>query len=69
MIESPLKRVKNAFYFILKPLLVFKIFKFLPDLLIHVGKRLNKKAKANFKIYSITNWQTNNTYIAQYLKK
>ena len=27
--ESPLKMMKNAFYFTLKPLLVFKIFKFL----------------------------------------
>ena len=27
--ESPLKMIKNAFYFILKALLVLKIFKFL----------------------------------------
>ena len=29
LIESPLKVMKNAFYFILKALFVFKIFKFL----------------------------------------
>ena len=28
--ESPLKLMKNAFYFILKPLFVLKIFKLLP---------------------------------------
>ena len=28
--ESPLKMMKNAFYFILKVLFVLKIFKFLP---------------------------------------
>ena len=37
-IESPLKTVKNAFYFILKALLVLKIFKFLPLLFGHVVK-------------------------------
>ena len=38
LIESPLKMMKNAFYFILKALFVLKIFKFLPRLLGHVGK-------------------------------
>ena len=37
-IESPLKMMKNAFYFILKALFVFKIFKFLSRLFRHVGK-------------------------------
>ena len=32
--ESPLKMVKSAFYFILKALFVFKIFKFLLDFLV-----------------------------------
>ena len=34
-------------------------------------KQLNKKAQFNFKIYDVTNWETNNynTHIAQYLKK
>ena len=38
LIESPLKLMKNAFYFILKALLVPKIFKFLSELFGHVGK-------------------------------
>ena len=63
--------MKNAFYFILKGLFVLKIFKFHPELFVHVGKRLDKKAKVNFKINDVTVWETNsyNTYIAQYLKK
>ena len=40
-IESPLKVMKNAFYFILKALFVLKIFKFLSRLFGHVGKRLD----------------------------
>ena len=38
LIESPLKVMKNAFYFILKALFVLKIFKFLSRLFGHVGK-------------------------------
>ena len=34
--ESPLKMMKNDFYFILKALFVLKIFKFLPRLFGHV---------------------------------
>ena len=37
-IESPLKKMKNAFYFILKALFVLKIFKFLSWLFGYVGK-------------------------------
>ena len=37
-IEGPLKMMKNAFYFILKALFVFKIFKFLAWLFGHVEK-------------------------------
>ena len=33
-IDSPLKIMKNAFYFILKPLFVLKIFKFCHDFLV-----------------------------------
>ena len=36
--ESPLKMMKNAFYFILKVLFILKIFKFLSRLFGHVGK-------------------------------
>ena len=38
LIESPLKEIKNAFYFILTALFVLKIFKFLSRLLGHVEK-------------------------------
>ena len=38
LIESPLKMMKNAFYFILKALFILKIFKFLSQLFAHVGK-------------------------------
>ena len=36
--ESPLKMMKNTFYFILKALPVFKIFEFLPWLFGHAEK-------------------------------
>ena len=38
--ESPLKMIKNAFYFILKALLVLKIFKLLSWLFGHINKLL-----------------------------
>ena len=38
LIESPLKMMKNVFYFILKALFVLKIFKFLSGLFGHVEK-------------------------------
>ena len=62
--------MKNAFYFTLKILFVLKIFKFCPDLLDHVGKFLDRKAKVNFRNYNVINWETNNynTAIAKYLK-
>ena len=58
--------LKNAFHFILKALVVLKIFKFFVILFGHLGKRLDKKSK----IYDVINWETNNyyTHIAQYLK-
>ena len=36
--ETPLKMMKNAFYFTLKALFVLKIFKFLSSLLSHAEK-------------------------------
>ena len=65
LIESPLKMMKNAFYFNLKALFVLKIFKFLSRLFGHLGKTVN------FKIHDVTTWFTNNcnTHIAQYLTK
>ena len=69
--ESPLKLMKNAFYFTSKALFVLKIFKFLSLLFDHVAKRLEKEDKVNFKFYYVTAWLPNNcnTHIAQYLEK
>ena len=63
--------MKNAFYFILKTLLVFMIFKFLTCIIGHVEKTAWKKDKVNLKIYKVTTWLANNynTPIAQYLTK
>ena len=43
--------MKNEFYFMLKAIFVYKMFKFLSWVFGHVGKRLDKKATVNFKIY------------------
>ena len=69
--ESPLKMMKNAFYFALKTHHVLKIFKFLFWFFGHVKKRLVKKDKVNFKIYEVATWDISNCdiHIAQYLKK
>ena len=41
------------------------------DFFDHLGKRLDKKADVDLKIYYVTDWETNNynTHIAQYFKK
>ena len=57
-IESPLKMMKNAFYFISKALFILKIFKFLSWLLGHVGKQLDWKDKVNFRIHDVTSWRS-----------
>ena len=51
--ESPLKIIRNAFYFMLNAFLVLK--KFLSRCFggKRVGKRFDKKAKVNFKIYDV----------------
>ena len=48
-----------------------KYLNFSPEFFGHIGKRLVKKVKVNFKIRDVVNWGTNNcnTYIAQYIKK
>ena len=63
--ESPLKVIKNAFYFASKAFFTLKIFRFLSRFFSHVAKPLA------FKLYSVTAWLTNNcnTHIAQYLEK
>ena len=53
-IESPLKMMKNAFYFILKALFVLKIFKFLPRLFGHVRRTVWSER------FDVTAWLTNN---------
>ena len=66
---------KKALYSTLKILFVLNLFKFkfkfFPDIFGHAGKRLDKKATVNFKIYDIINWETNNynTHTAQYSRK
>ena len=69
--ESPLKMMKNAFYFTVKALSVLKILKFLFWLFGYVSKRLDYKDKVDSKIYDVTTWLTNscNTHLGQYLKK
>ena len=51
--------MKNAFYFVLKALFVLKILKFFPVLFDHVGKRIDKKSKANIKIYDVIDFEIN----------
>ena len=50
----------SAFYFTVK---FFRYLNFCPEHFGYVEKWLDKKAKINFKIYNITNWETNNTII------
>ena len=59
--------MKNALYFMLKALFVLKIFTIFSWLFDHVGKRFDKKANVDFKIYDVTDCVTNsyNTHIAQ----
>ena len=68
--ESPLKVMKNAFYF-KNALFFLKISKFLSWLFGYVAKRLDKKDKVNFKFYDVIACLTNNcnTNIAQYPEK
>ena len=58
--ESPLKMIKNAFYFISKALFILKIFRFLSWFFGHVAKRLDKRDQVSFRFYDVTAWLTNN---------
>ena len=62
---------KMFFYFILKALLVVKIFKFLSWLSGHAEKTAWLELKVNFEIYEATTWLTNhcNKQVAQYFMK
>ena len=52
-------------------MVLVSLYSFSPDFFGRVRKRLDQKAKVDFKIYHVMNWKTNNgnTHIAQYLKK
>ena len=50
--------MKNAFYFILKALFAFEIFRLLSLLFGYVEKGLDKKAKINFNFFRVTDWTT-----------
>ena len=56
--ESPLKLMKNVFYFTAKALFVLRIFKFLSWVFGHVEKPLDQKDKIDFKICDVTTWLT-----------
>ena len=68
--ESPLKMMKNAFYFASKALFILKIFRFSSWLFGHAAKPLDKKDQVSFKFYDVTAWLRNNfnTHIAQYFE-
>ena len=69
-IESPLKMVKNPFYFILKAPFFLEVFTFLSRFCGYIEKEPDKKTIVNFKIYDVTDWTKSNynTHIIQYLK-
>ena len=52
--ESPLKTMKNAYYFMLKVVFVLEVFTFLSWLFGYVEKRFAEKAVVKFKIYDVT---------------
>ena len=56
--ESPLKVMKNAFYFTSKAVLIHKICKFLSWFFGRVAKRFDRKDKVNFKFHDVTAWLT-----------
>ena len=53
--KSPLKMIKNTFYFTWKALLVLKIFQFLLWIFGYVIKRVDMKVNVNFKTSDVTN--------------
>ena len=72
--ESALKMMKDinkSFYLLPKRLFSFlRYLNFCPSFFSHVEKWLDKKAKVNFKISDVINWETDyNAHITQYLKK
>ena len=58
--EGFIKTMKNDFYFTLKALFVLNYFNFFLIFFGHLGKRIDKKTKVNFKTCSVIHWKTNN---------
>ena len=56
LIESPLKMMKNIFYFVLKAFFVLKIFKFLSRYFGHVGKTVYDFSRKMFLMLHSINW-------------
>ena len=54
-----------------KLFLFLRYLHFYPDNFGYAGKRLDKKAEVNFKIYDVPNWDTNNRfeYLARYIQR
>ena len=61
-IETPLRMMKNAFYFTLKSLFVLKIFKFLSWLLVIYKNGLIRKISLIVKIFNLVNKQLHYIY-------
>ena len=63
--ESPLKMMKNGFYFTLKAFFVLKIIFW------SYRKTIWLERSGCFQIYDVTSWLTNscNTHVTQYLKR
>ena len=48
----------------------FRYLDFCPEFFGHVGIQLDKKSKANLKIYDVTDWTTNNSNtLPQFVEK
>ena len=58
--KSPLKMMKNAFYFTSKAIFILKILKFLLWIFGHVSKQFDQEDMVNFKFYDVTAWLINN---------
>ena len=59
-IKSFWKIIEKNFSITLKALLFSRYLNVCSDFLGHVEKQLYKKAKLDFKIYNVINWETNN---------
>ena len=62
--------MENTIFVLAETLFVLKTFNLLSCFLGLAGNRSDKKAKINFKIYDVINWETNshNTCLANILK-